>query len=907
MTTVPASQRLINREDWKDWYSSVSRRARRDNIWDYCNPELQDNPSEGTPSASVLRVLVEPKRPLPSMVRAEATELSDLTDAELKRWTIFKEDYNDRQREYIKKSTALAELDSYIEATVDRSNQPILRDLTTPYSKLKALKQKLEPTPRQQKQAAAAQYQAVQKWTTKSELDTWLRDYRNAYLEAKAVKLPQVDDFNPHYDFVKAIAAANPACSTALHSILVQKEQSDSEPPDFSESCLQFFETWQRTQQASQPTATHTGFATFQGQPLQPPEGQPDRANQQASKGHGHGKGNQGSQPHQQGSQQHQQVCKFCGYTTHQSEKCFYIDSRLRPASWHENPRTKKKVDENLASDPALRQEAEQIRKKQLPSPDVSTSQSVTWNNPATQPSHPRTAMAATALEGSKSASMTCPQPQEAGAQSTMQTGSLLHCWILDPGADTHVSNNLADFTWQRDAQPGDQLMAGETISKIQAWGKATITVAGPHGPQQLILHDVAYIPTFFTNLVSLDLGVGLGFDSHENLVYLTANRSPFCYTTRKGGHWLLMARDEDPEAVQLRQGVAQTAQRPRPSKDRRLITKDAEDEAVQYTEPLAAHSIDTEAIEDAIDLPDAVQPAQTAEQASSKEAELTEQGASQLLTPDATPAPEDDQLPEDDQPPEQLATATEDDFTPFSSTTQPNKPAQLRQLSAEDLPIEAPRLWYPELVSTLRRLGFEPVPGVNCLFTNGHLLVFFYVDDIEVLALPQHIKELQQFKNDPMATYEPRALGELRWFLGIKVERDRQNRTIWLSQESYIEQLAPRASMGYLVSYDSTNIFLIWNLNNSRIYRGRDVLCDNLQTVRILTKGGFKLDTKLKHVDIHQHWLRQEVEAGHIHIKWIPTAQMPADGLTKLLPPQRHETFVKQVGLVQLSKQPAS
>src|SRR3954468_720601 len=186
MTTVPASQRLINREDWKDWYSSVSRRARRDNIWDYCNPELQDNPSEGTPSASVLRVLVEPKRPLPSMVRAEATELSDLTDAELKRWTIFKEDYNDRQREYIKKSTALAELDSYIEASVDRSNQPILRDLTTPYSKLKALKQKLEPTPRQQKQAAAAQYQAVQKWTTKNELDTWLRDYRNAYLEAKA-------------------------------------------------------------------------------------------------------------------------------------------------------------------------------------------------------------------------------------------------------------------------------------------------------------------------------------------------------------------------------------------------------------------------------------------------------------------------------------------------------------------------------------------------------------------------------------------------------------------------------------------------------------------------------------------------------------------------------------------------
>jgi len=42
------------------------------------------------------------------------------------------------------------------------------------------------------------------------------------------------------------------------------------------------------------------------------------------------------------------------------------------------------------------------------------------------------------------------------------------------------------------------------------------------------------------------------------------------------------------------------------------------------------------------------------------------------------------------------------------------------------------------------------------------------------------------------MATYELKALGKLRWFLGIRVLRDWPNRTIWLSQESYIKQLAP-------------------------------------------------------------------------------------------------------------------
>jgi hypothetical protein len=47
-------------------------------------------------------------------------------------------------------------------------------------------------------------------------------------------------------------------------------------------------------------------------------------------------------------------------------------------------------------------------------------------------------------------------------------------------------------------------------------------------------------------------------------------------------------------------------------------------------------------------------------------------------------------------------------------------------------------------------------------------LLVFFYVDDIVTLYLPQYIKELQQFEASLMATYELKALGELRWFLGI-------------------------------------------------------------------------------------------------------------------------------------------
>ena len=76
---------------------------------------------------------------------------------------------------------------------------------------------------------------------------------------------------------------------------------------------------------------------------------------------------------------------------------------------------------------------------------------------------------------------------------------------------------------------------------------------------------------------------------------------------------------------------------------------------------------------------------------------------------------------------------------------------------------------------------------------------------------------------------------------------------------------------------------------------------CDNQQTIRLLTKETPKLNTKLRHVDIHHHWLRQEVQEEKIDVRWLPTKDMPADGLTKALPRQRHEVFIKQLGLMDI------
>ena len=101
MAATADIQRLLSKADWPQWFNTVSRRARRDEIWDYCNPALPEAADlAADPTASVHQELIQPTRPRPSEIKATATQLSDLSDVELKRWAIIKDDYNDRQREY---------------------------------------------------------------------------------------------------------------------------------------------------------------------------------------------------------------------------------------------------------------------------------------------------------------------------------------------------------------------------------------------------------------------------------------------------------------------------------------------------------------------------------------------------------------------------------------------------------------------------------------------------------------------------------------------------------------------------------------------------------------------------------------------------------------------------------------
>jgi hypothetical protein len=79
-------------------------------------------------------------------------------------------------------------------------------------------------------------------------------------------------------------------------------------------------------------------------------------------------------------------------------------------------------------------------------------------------------------------------------------------------------------------------------------------------------------------------------------------------------------------------------------------------------------------------------------------------------------------------------------------------------------------------------------------------------------------------------------------------------------------------------------------------------IRCDNRQILRVLKKEMLKLDTKLKHVDIHKHWLREKIQTNRISVNWCSTAAMSADDFIKMLLRQKHEEFLRQLHLIDIT-----
>ncbi|KAK1560777.1 hypothetical protein Q3G72_030819 [Acer saccharum] len=110
----------------------------------------------------------------------------------------------------------------------------------------------------------------------------------------------------------------------------------------------------------------------------------------------------------------------------------------------------------------------------------------------------------------------------------------------------------------------------------------------------------------------------------------------------------------------------------------------------------------------------------------------------------------------------------------------------------------QASRSWNIRFDQAVKGFGFIQNPDEPCVYKRikGDKLVFLilYVDDI--LLIGNDVGVLTSVKEWLAKQFDMKDLGEASFILGIQVIRDRKNRTIALSQASYIDKILSRFSM---------------------------------------------------------------------------------------------------------------
>ena len=71
-----------------------------------------------------------------------------------------------------------------------------------------------------------------------------------------------------------------------------------------------------------------------------------------------------------------------------------------------------------------------------------------------------------------------------------------------------------------------------------------------------------------------------------------------------------------------------------------------------------------------------------------------------------------------------------------------------------------------------------------------------FFSDDIATLFHGDSRSKANTFKKSLLESFDIEDLGELKWFIGVRVIRDRPQGKLWLCQDSYIKNITNRFNL---------------------------------------------------------------------------------------------------------------
>ncbi|CAI5524601.1 unnamed protein product [Closterium sp. Naga37s-1] len=107
----------------------------------------------------------------------------------------------------------------------------------------------------------------------------------------------------------------------------------------------------------------------------------------------------------------------------------------------------------------------------------------------------------------------------------------------------------------------------------------------------------------------------------------------------------------------------------------------------------------------------------------------------------------------------------------------------------------QAPRCWYQKLAAVLEEMGLRTSSCDESLFLKGEgeklVLFLVYADDIFLFS--SSMKEIENVQQQLMEKFKCKNLGEVKYYLGMHVERDPDHRWLKLHQEKFIMQMGEK------------------------------------------------------------------------------------------------------------------
>lgn len=109
----------------------------------------------------------------------------------------------------------------------------------------------------------------------------------------------------------------------------------------------------------------------------------------------------------------------------------------------------------------------------------------------------------------------------------------------------------------------------------------------------------------------------------------------------------------------------------------------------------------------------------------------------------------------------------------------------------------QAARAWHAKLLSELIRLGFTASDADPCMFYRGdaaeRVYLLIYVDDGIIIGRQQEVRAALA---DIAGAFEIKDVGNVSYFLGLQLRRDRARGQIWLGQPKYARDMLERFGM---------------------------------------------------------------------------------------------------------------